>query len=610
MATTNHDAASARDSTDSAKLRVRTVEPVYDPFRNDTIRDMPAWWKYGVQVFCGLTLLPARLSLLLFVVVPLTLLALVPFSRCLDCCCSCRCCQFGTAPDDADPDDHPHGCCRTLAVYPLRLLSRAMLWCLGVWWISVERQQGSARTAADRPVVVANHTSLLDAMFGNWFLAPMAVGKLGVKHIPVAGGVAMALQTIFVDRKDPNSKHKVLEKIKKRTHDPRFPSLMIYPEGTCTNGKCLVQFKKGPFTAQQNVQPLILRYSSPYYDVAACGDNNGGMVQSFLLMMCQPWIHLKCTMMPVYKPTAAEQADAILFARNVRAKMADEMRVPVTEHSYEDVFFVQHMQKVGKKQVGNEFVVKDIRNAFNLSKDAINALLDRFAGATGKKSVMDVDEFCRCLDLKVGTREAEMLFHFFDNDDSGHIEFPEFIRGVALLSQNVNDVDRLKLAFAMLDHEKEGKVALADLRQFLADAERLNVVRGYVQPGEGVEEAKEYSKPAAVAAVADVETGKGGADAGAGHAGAGAEDGVWRGSNASDHPPNRRIMRQSSLGECFSAIDEDADGFVTFEEFVELSHRRGTLAGPLLEVAQKLVGSLAGVVEAEEEEGEAKEEKQ
>ena len=54
--------------------------------------------------------------------------------------------------------------------------------------------------------------------------------------------------------------------------------------------------------------------------------------------------------------------------------------------------------------------MKDIRNTFNLSKDEINTLLDRFAGATGEKTVMDQDEFCQCLNLRPGTREAEMLF--------------------------------------------------------------------------------------------------------------------------------------------------------------------------------------------------------
>ena len=567
---------SDRGSMDSAKLRVRTVEPVSDPFRNDTLQEMPLWWKYGAQVMFGLVLLPIRLGLLVFFVVPFTLVALIPFSRCLDCCCSCRCCKIGNAPPDADPNDHPHGCCRTFAVYPLRVASRCLLWTLGVWWVSVKRMKGSSRTAAERPVVVANHTTLLDAMFMNWFIAPMAVAKLGVKHIPVAGGVAVALQTIFVNRKDPNSKHKVLDQIKRRTHDPRFPSLMIYPEGTCTNGKVLVQFKKGPFTAQRPVQPIILRYASPYFNPAACGDNSS-MIQSFLLMMCQPYIHLTCTLMPVHYPSEAEKSDAILFANNVRDKMASEMNVPVTEHSYEDVFFVQHMQKIGKGKVGNDFVVKEVRNAFNLSRDEINALLDRFGDATGDKTVMDEDEFCRCLSIKPGTREAGMLFHFFDNDDSGHIEFPEFIRGVALLSQNVDDVDRLRLAFAMLDINKTGRVALTDLRQFLSDAERLDFVRGYVNP------TNSQKGDNLLLGVTDSKT----------------NNAVESGT--SEQSPNRRLLRQSSLGECFEAIDEDADGMITFVEFVKLSHRRGTLAGPLLDVAKKIVGGLDGMKEEKEQ---------
>ena len=68
-----------------------------------------------------------------------------------------------------------------------------------------------------------------------------------------------------------------------------------------------------------------------------------------------------------------------------------------------------------------------------------------------------------------------MLFHFFDNDDSGHIEFPEFIRGVALLSQNVDDVDRLKLAFATLKYELQ--MALAGMMKSLADWAQAELIR-------------------------------------------------------------------------------------------------------------------------------------
>ena len=48
-------------------------------------------------------------------------------------------------------------------------------------------------------------------MFFAWFLAPMAVAKIGVKKIPIAGGVATALQTIFVDRRNKSAKQKALK---------------------------------------------------------------------------------------------------------------------------------------------------------------------------------------------------------------------------------------------------------------------------------------------------------------------------------------------------------------------------------------------------------------
>jgi len=42
--------------------------------------------------------------------------------------------------------------------------------------------------------------------------------------------------------------------------DPRYPSLLIYPEGTQTNGDYLVGFKKGAFAGLMTVQPIIIKY--------------------------------------------------------------------------------------------------------------------------------------------------------------------------------------------------------------------------------------------------------------------------------------------------------------------------------------------------------------
>lgn len=266
-----------------------------DPFHNEYLATMPLWWK-GVRCVVGLTIFPVRVAVLL-ALVPITSACLVPFWPCLDCVLAIR-------GDVAE--DRPHGRLRRAAVYPLRAVSRLLLWCFGIWYVRVERRPGCARTARDRPVVVSNHVALLDAFLMAWMFAPMPVAKADVATIPIAGGVARALQTIFVDRLDAGSKHRTLDAIERRTRDARFPSLLIFPEGaslppiplsrgaarpagTCTNGKVLVQFKKGPFAAKKPVQPVVLRYNSPYVGVAATGDNEGRTVAAFLAMMLQPY---------------------------------------------------------------------------------------------------------------------------------------------------------------------------------------------------------------------------------------------------------------------------------------------------------------------------------
>jgi len=43
--------------------------------------------------------------------------------------------------------------------------------------------------------------------------------------------------------------------------------------------------------------------------------------------MCKPWTILDVDFLPVYRPNAAERADAHLFAANVRQVMADHLKV-------------------------------------------------------------------------------------------------------------------------------------------------------------------------------------------------------------------------------------------------------------------------------------------
>jgi 1-acyl-sn-glycerol-3-phosphate acyltransferase len=571
----------------------KNLKAVVNPFKNDSIRRMTCRWKC-IMWIVGITLFPLRLAFLICVVIPLTLIFLVPFCSCFDSCCTTKTKAVATAlhsnntetkPTDIEQQDNnatasthiedededdlhryaAHSSCRSCAVYPLRLMARLALLSVGYFWISIKRQPGASRSTAERPVVVANHTSLLDAISMTWFLAPMSVSMIGVKHIPVAGSIAMALQTIFVNRKDPKSKKKTLLEIQRRTSDGSFPPLMLYPEGTTTNGKCLVQFKKGAFTAGKPVQPIVMQYSSTCLDVSANGDM-ANMVFGFFMMMLQPYNSLTISLLKVHVPSNEEKMDAIKFANNVREEMSEYMGVPCTEHSYEDVFFLTHLRK--RKQYGfveQNFEMATIKNAFDVNFCDIKLLLDKFAVLTSNgSSGLTFTDFCTC--LKLGNCfETVVLFEFFDVSQDGIISFIEFVRGMSLLSGKMNDAERLKLAFAMLDMDKDGKVSLIDLKSYLSDAVRANRVRAVLETESNVADPNDV----AVATETPIE----------------------------DPGNNSSALRQSSLDSCFDAIDQDSDGAVTFEEFVLLANERGTLVGPLLEIAQELVQPLDNVID-------------
>ena len=72
----------------------------------------------------------------------------------------------------------------------------------------------------------------------------------------------MGLQSVFVDRNNPNSRKKTLDDIMKKQKDymegkPVMP-FMIFPEATTTSGRHLLSFKRGAFFSLLPVKPNFI----------------------------------------------------------------------------------------------------------------------------------------------------------------------------------------------------------------------------------------------------------------------------------------------------------------------------------------------------------------
>ena len=65
-----------------------------------------------------------------------------------------------------------------------------------------------------------------------------------------------------------------------RAHDQRYPQLCIAPEGTCSHGRCLLQFRRGAFLPGDPVLPVVLRYRWRHLNPAWTLLNEGALAVS------------------------------------------------------------------------------------------------------------------------------------------------------------------------------------------------------------------------------------------------------------------------------------------------------------------------------------------
>lgn len=68
-------------------------------------------------------------------------------------------------------------------------------------------------------------------------------------------------QPIYVKRENHDSRTQTIHDILDRVKAPdMWPQIFIFPEGTCTNGEVLIEFKPGAFYPGQSIQPVLIRY--------------------------------------------------------------------------------------------------------------------------------------------------------------------------------------------------------------------------------------------------------------------------------------------------------------------------------------------------------------
>uniref|UniRef100_A0A4W3JYC0 Lysophosphatidylcholine acyltransferase 2 n=1 Tax=Callorhinchus milii TaxID=7868 RepID=A0A4W3JYC0_CALMI len=341
---------------------------------------------------------------------------------------------------------------RSVIQYVLTCLGRAFLFCIGFIQIKVK---GKRAKTTDAPVlVVAPHTSFYDGIVNIVAGMPSIVSRSENVHVPFFGSCLRCIQPVLVSRLDPDSKKKTVEEITKRaTSQGKWPQLLIFPEGTCTNGTCLITFKSGAFIPGVPVQPVVIRYPNRIVSclVSFYFNNHAFAICNVLVNEC---IFSKLNdLSPMY----------LAFFRH--------LELPVTDHTFEDCRLMISAGELTLPMEAGLVEFTKISRKLNLKWDNIRKQLDSFAIIANKTKggKIGIEEFASHLKLPV-TGALRELFALFDRDDNGSIDFREYVIGLTVLCTPANTEDTLKFAFKLFDLDEDGYITENEFSSLLRSA--------------------------------------------------------------------------------------------------------------------------------------------
>ncbi|XP_075518868.1 lysophospholipid acyltransferase LPEAT1-like isoform X1 [Primulina tabacum] len=255
----------------------------------------------------------------------------------------CRVCTAFLAPNREDEqEDYAHmgGWRRAVIMQSGRFFARCLLFVFGFYRIC-ERSTGNQvdvqlnhetvtrdqKDNFERPgAIVSNHVSYIDILYHLSSSFPSFVAKRSVAKLPLVGLISKCLGCVYVQRELKSSDVKGVSGVVNQriweAHQNEFaPKIMLFPEGTTTNGGYILPFKSGAFLAKAPVLPVILRY--PYQRFSPAWDSISG-VRHLIFLLCQFVNYIEVMRLPVYQPAEQEKEDPKLYAENVRKLMAHE----------------------------------------------------------------------------------------------------------------------------------------------------------------------------------------------------------------------------------------------------------------------------------------------
>ena len=154
-------------------------------------------------------------------------------------------------------------------------------------------------------LIISNHTGFYDIIMNMAINSCGFMAKDETKDVPLVGIIAKGINCLFVKRESEADRERIFSVLEQRQRDfyegNILAPLLLFPEGTTTNGKYILKFKKGAFYNLLPIKPqLILLEDNPDFSV---GIGVSSVELNYFRSLCYCGCKMYLCELPVIKPT-------------------------------------------------------------------------------------------------------------------------------------------------------------------------------------------------------------------------------------------------------------------------------------------------------------------
>ncbi|KAJ3672426.1 hypothetical protein LUZ60_007147 [Juncus effusus] len=315
---------------------------------------------------------------------------------------------------------------RRRMMWVTRISARCILFSFGYHWI---RRKGKPAPREIAPIVVSNHVSYIDPIYYFYELFPTIVASESHDSMPLVGTIIRAMQVIYVDRFSPASRKAAVNEIKRKAASGSFPRVMLFPEGTTTNGRFMISFQPGAFVPGYPVQPVVVRYPHVHFDQSW---GNVSLAKLMFRMFFQFHNFMEVEYLPVVPPLESKLDSVSRFAERTANAMASALNALPTNLAYGDLMIVSKAREVTKGDSSKYMVeMAWVKNTYDVSTSEAMELLDQFLSMNpDSKGRVGFHNFSTAFGLGFSPL-SEKIFHYFDVENKGSITFRQYLVGSA-----------------------------------------------------------------------------------------------------------------------------------------------------------------------------------